>query len=196
MNQGTEQLLPETFSWQLCRQILCQWLLIMLIISAMFWKFEIEGMFLGLLFSALLVLIALLDCRYLLIFDRLVLALLLLGLLPLLLGRMSCEEACLGAALGGGFLGGLRLLYPRGMGWGDVKLAAALGGWLGLAGMLVCLYIAFIAGSLYGLGIWLKMRSVKNLVVPFGPFLVMGAIAAFAFGTHCQDLVEAWLCCP
>ncbi|WP_176756780.1 prepilin peptidase [Selenomonas ruminantium] len=157
---------------------------------------EFSDMVLGLLFSALLVLLALLDCRYLLIYDKLVLALLVLGILPLLLGRISWEDACRGAVLGGGFLGGLRLMVPGGMGWGDIKLAVVLGSWLGLAGMAVCFYVAFISGGLYGFWVWLRRGTVKHILIPFGPFLALGAVVAFVAGSSCAGLLEAWLWNP
>ena len=196
VNRQADLSAPHTFSWSLCWQVRKPWLICMLLILASFWTMEFSDMVLGLLFSALLVLLALLDCRYLLIYDKLVLALLVLGSLPLLLGRTSWEDACLGAALGGGFLGALRLLTPRGMGWGDIKLAIALGMWLGTAGMLVCLYAAFLSGGLYGAYIWLRKGSGRNVRIPFGPFLALGAVTAFVLGDRCEGVVEAWLCYP
>ena len=148
---------------------------------------------LGMLFSALLILIALLDCRYLLIYDRLLIYLLVLGLLPLLAGRLTWSDACWGALLGGAVLGSLRLVSRQGMGWGDVKLAMVLGCWLGVMGICATLYIAFMAGGFYGLYLMLCRRFKRAMLVPFGPFLALGAILSFALAAQGHDLLEAWL---
>lgn len=196
VNHEAELPVPVAFSWSLCWQVRKVWLISMGMVFVLLWPLPFTERFLGLLFSSLLVLMALLDYHHMLIYDELVLALLSSGGLQLLLGRMTWEEACMGAALGGGFLGALHLLVPRGMGWGDIKLAVALGCWLGVAGMLVCFYIAFISGGLCGFMIWRKRGTVKNVLVPFGPFLALGAMVAFVAGSSCEKWVEAWLCWP
>lgn len=69
---------------------------------------------------------------------------------------------------------------PVAMGFGDVKLAAVLGATLGVQNLLVALLLAFVFGALGGL-------VVKALgggrVVPFGPYLVLGALVALVYGT-------------
>ncbi len=85
----------------------------------------------------------------------------------------------LGAAM---FLGILWLLYPRGMGFGDVKLALLLGAVLG-ASVIPALFIAFAAGSI--LGIVLMARhgaSARKTTIPFGPYLAAGALVALWVG--------------
>ena len=195
VNHQAELLASPAFSLALCWQVRKAWLIFMLLILVWFWPLALSELLLGLVFSALLVLLALLDFRYLLLYDKLVMALLAVGGLSLLMGRLTWEDACCGAALGGAFLGGLRLLVPQGMGWGDIKLATVLGCWLGIAGMLVCLYIAFISGGLYGTFIGIRKRSLRNILVPFGPFLALGGIVAFGAGNCCEGWVEVWSGC-
>lgn len=67
-----------------------------------------------------------------------------------------------------------------GMGEGDVKLAPALGLWLSLSVEqgLLCLLLAFVSGSIAGVGLLLLGKSKKS-ALPFGPFLCAGAIAAY-----------------
>ncbi len=80
------------------------------------------------------------------------------------------------------FLGILWLLYPRGMGFGDVKLALLLGAVLG-ASVIPALFIAFAAGSI--LGIVLMARhgaSARKTAIPFGPYLAAGALLALWVG--------------
>jgi leader peptidase (prepilin peptidase)/N-methyltransferase len=87
-----------------------------------------------------------------------------------------------GAAGAAAFLGILWLAYPRGMGFGDVKLALLLGAVLG-ASVIPALFIAFFAGSVLGaLLIARNGRAARKTAVPFGPFLAAGAVLALWCG--------------
>ena len=88
----------------------------------------------------------------------------------------------IGALGAAAFLGILWFLYPRGMGFGDVKLALLLGAVLG-ASVIPALFIAFAAGSI--LGIVLMARhgaSARKTAIPFGPYLAAGALLALWVG--------------
>lgn len=184
---------PEVFSWALCQGTLASWLGGMLAAATLIYAFNQQELLLGLLFAALLILVAVLDCRYLLIYDRLLVYLLLLGVLPLLCGRITWQDACEGAVLGGSLLLGLRTVSDRGMGWGDIKLAMVLGWWLGTTGICITLYMAFMSGGVYGLYLLLRQKFDRSMMVPFGPFLALGAIVSFALTVHAREFVEAWL---
>jgi leader peptidase (prepilin peptidase) / N-methyltransferase len=93
--------------------------------------------------------------------------------------------ALAGAALYFGFLFLAHLISPRGMGFGDVKLAAVMGlyvGWLGssltdaLALVLWAMLIGFLSGTLVGLLLLVVRRGSRPF--PFGPFLAVGTVAA------------------
>ncbi len=93
--------------------------------------------------------------------------------------------ALVGGALYFGFLFFAHLVYPRGMGFGDVKLAAVMGlsvGWLGtsypaaIGLVLWAMLIGFITGSIVGVVLLAVRRRSKQ--IPFGPFLALGTIAA------------------
>jgi leader peptidase (prepilin peptidase)/N-methyltransferase len=90
----------------------------------------------------------------------------------------------LGAALGGGFLmaaawAGKLAFRQEAMGGGDVKLAAMIGAFLGWKATAFSLFAAFLAGSLAGAALILLGRvRARRAVVPFGPFLALGALAA------------------
>ena len=75
----------------------------------------------------------------------------------------------------------LALIYPAGMGMGDVKLAGALGlalGYLGWPYVLVGFLAAFFLGSFIGL-ILMALRKVdRKTPIPFGPFMILGAVLA------------------
>lgn len=68
---------------------------------------------------------------------------------------------------------------PVAMGFGDVKLAAVLGAMLGAQNVLVALLLAFLFGAVGGL---IGKALGKGRVVPFGPYLVLGALAALFYG--------------
>lgn len=99
-------------------------------------------------------------------------------------GDTGILDLGLGLVLGGGlFLVLVLVSKEKWMGWGDVKLGFALGLFLGIAKTLVALMSAFIAGALVSLVlIWLKDKELKD-EIPFGPFLVLGAIVAVFIGT-------------
>ncbi len=94
-----------------------------------------------------------------------------------------------GAAIyGGGFLI-VALIAPRGLGMGDVKLAALIGivcGSLGLRFVGVAAGVAIVAGGLGGIVALLSGRGRKS-AIPFGPYLAGGAVAAVLWGERIAD---------
>ncbi len=75
----------------------------------------------------------------------------------------------------------LALIYPAGMGFGDVKLAGALGlalGFLGWGFVIVGFFAAFFLGSIIGLGLMVLRRADRKTPIPFGPFMILGAVIA------------------
>ena len=73
------------------------------------------------------------------------------------------------------------------MGMGDVKMLAMIGAFLGWQLMLVTLFIASLAGSLFGGGMILLNRGTMKYALPLGSFLAVGALVAMQVG---QPLVE------
>ncbi len=109
--------------------------------------------------------------------DELTLPLLWLGLLVNALGGPSpLVEAVLGAAFAWVFLWGVywifRLVTGReGMGYGDFKLFAAIGAWLGWPALPATLLLAALAGLLYALPALALGQRDRRAPIPFGPFL-------------------------
>ena len=88
---------------------------------------------------------------------------------------------------------GLALLYPGGMGFGDVKLAGVLGlflGYLGWGELIVGGFAAFLLGGMYGLGLLLAKRASRKSGIPFGPWMLGGAWVGIFFG---DQLWEGYL---
>ena len=87
----------------------------------------------------------------------------------------------------------LCLAYPAGMGFGDVKLSGVLGlftAWLGWGAFAVGLFAGFLFGGVWGIGLILLGRGGRKSTVPFGPFMLLGALVAVLAG---QPLAEAYL---
>jgi leader peptidase (prepilin peptidase)/N-methyltransferase len=79
----------------------------------------------------------------------------------------------------------LAFAYPGGMGFGDVKLAGVLGlylGWLGWGSVVVGAFSGFVLGGLVGVGLILFGGAGRKSKVPFGPFMVTGALLAVFIG--------------
>jgi leader peptidase (prepilin peptidase)/N-methyltransferase len=81
----------------------------------------------------------------------------------------------------------LAFLYPGGMGFGDVKLAALLGlylGWLGWGNLIVGTFAAFLLGGLFAVGIMIFRKAGRKTAIPFGPWMLLGAWIGILFGTN------------
>ncbi|MGW8887584.1 prepilin peptidase [Streptomyces sp. NPDC055749] len=144
-----------------------------------------------LLLAPVAVLLAVIDRRVHRLPDRLTLPL--AAAAALLLGAVSLAPEHAGswaaALLGGLALGGfyflLFLINPNGMGFGDVKLALSLGvalGWYGWAVLFAGGFAGFLLGAVYGLGLMLMRRAGRKTGIPFGPFMIAGALLGVLFG--------------
>ncbi len=100
-------------------------------------------------------------------------------------------EAIIAGIAGGGFFFIAAVLYPRGMGMGDVKLAGVLGLYLGRA-VAPAILIALVAGVVVGAAIIARKGAKEGhkTAVPFSPFLAANNIIAFFVG---NELVDAYL---
>lgn len=110
----------------------------------------------------------------------------LLGAAALLPGAKGSWPTALlgGLALSGGYFL-LFVINPNGMGFGDVKLAAGLGialGWYGWGVLLLGAFAGFLYGGVYGVGLMLRGRAGRRTAMPFGPFMVAGALTGVLLG--------------
>lgn len=82
----------------------------------------------------------------------------------------------------------------KGMGFGDVKLAFLIGIVLGFPKILAAFYLAFLTGAICGiiLIIWGK-KKLKGGTIPFGPFLIIGAVLSLFFGEKILHLASRLL---
>lgn len=119
---------------------------------------------------------------------------LLLGL-GALLGSDSGDlvRALLGGVAMYAFYFALCFAYPAGMGFGDVKLAGLLGmatGWVGWGAWGVGLFGGFLLGGVFGAALVARGRGGRKTKVPYGPFMLAGALLAVLVG---QPLAAAYL---
>ncbi|MEV6840030.1 A24 family peptidase [Streptomyces sp. NPDC051133] len=99
----------------------------------------------------------------------------------------SWRTALLGSLTLGACYFVLFLINPRGFGFGDVKLAPALGavlGWYGWGILLIGTFAGYLLGALYGVGLILARRAGRKSAIPFGPFLLAGAFAGILLGSR------------
>lgn len=97
-------------------------------------------------------------------------------------------ERLIAGLAAGAFLLLIAILYPRGMGMGDVKLVAVMGLYLGRA-IAPALLIGIAAGALVGLGMILaRGAEARKQAIPFGPYLAFGGIIGALWGNQLLDL--------
>jgi leader peptidase (prepilin peptidase) / N-methyltransferase len=96
-------------------------------------------------------------------------------------------ERAIAAAAAGGLLFLTALAYPRGMGLGDVKLAATMGLFLG-RNVAPAILVALVAGSAVGVAIIARDGAeARKRAIPFGPFLALGGLVGLLAGDQIVD---------
>jgi leader peptidase (prepilin peptidase)/N-methyltransferase len=145
---------------------------------------------LGLVLVLLLVPVTLIDLDHRIIPNKLMLiGAVVAPAIVLLVSPQDIAEHLIAGVAAGGFFLLAAIAYPRGMGMGDVKLAAVLGLFLGRA-VGPAVFIALLAGTLVGAIVIARKGAVegRKTAVPFGPFLALGAVCALLVGDALVDL--------
>jgi leader peptidase (prepilin peptidase)/N-methyltransferase len=147
-------------------------------------------------FTALLIVITFIDLDFQIIPDVISLPGILAGFIfSFFIPWLSWTDSLFGIVLGGGSLYLVAAIYKLltrvdGMGGGDIKLLAMIGGFLGWKAILPVIFISSMVGCLVGIPLmWLKGRGTR-LAIPFGPFLALGAVIYLLYGKH---LIEWYL---
>ena len=127
--------------------------------------------------------------------DSMTLPLLWLGLIINLNGTfVELRSAVVGAAAG--YLS-LWIVYwafkiatgKEGMGYGDFKLLAAIGAWMGWMMLPIVILLSSIVGSIVGIGLIAFARHGRDVPIPFGPYLGAAGVIALFWGTHLNTLI-------
>jgi leader peptidase (prepilin peptidase) / N-methyltransferase len=150
-----------------------------------------EGLVLELPFVACLIALAGIDLDHQLLPNRIVYPMAVYGLVATAL--VDTDDLVEHLVAGAGafvFLFVAVLAYPRGMGMGDVKLAGAMGLYLGLS-IVPAMLTAFLTGTVVGLGIIAREGAqARKKAVPFGVFLALGGLVGVLAGPELIDLYE------
>jgi leader peptidase (prepilin peptidase)/N-methyltransferase len=143
---------------------------------------------LGLVFVTTLLAVTLTDFKQRIIPNKILLVAAVLGAAIAALGDPgSLPERAIAAAAAGGLLFLAALAYPRGMGLGDVKLAAVMGLFLG-RNVAPAILVALLAGSLVGLAMIAREgAAARKKAIPFGPFLALGGVVGLLAGDQLVD---------
>jgi leader peptidase (prepilin peptidase)/N-methyltransferase len=150
-----------------------------------------DDLVLELPFVAALIALAGIDLDHKLLPNRIVYPMAAYGVVAtLLVDRGDLVEHLVAGAGAFAFLLVAALAYPRGMGMGDVKLAGAMGLYLGVA-VIPALLTAFLTGSIVGVGILVREgAAARKKAVPFGVFLAIGGIVGVLAGPELVDVYK------
>ena len=155
-----------------------------LAVAVVLTKHSAADIVLGLVLVAVLVPVALIDFEHRIIPNKITLPAAVAAVaIGAALDLRGVPEQLIAGAAAGGFLLAFLLMYPRGMGMGDVKLAAVLGLFLGrsvavaiLAGVLTATLVGAVVIARVG------VEKGRKTAVPFGPFLALGGIIGLFAG--------------
>ena len=148
----------------------------------------------ALIFVWALIALAVIDLNTQLLPDDITLPLLWLGILVNLNnGFTDINSSVMGAVVGYLSLWSIywcfKLLTGKeGMGYGDFKLLAAIGAWLGWAMLPLVIIFSSLIGAVVGISLILKSKHDKNSTIPFGPYLAGGALVALLAGEKINQM--------
>jgi len=151
-----------------------------------------------LFFSWSLIALSFIDFDTQLLPDDITLPLLWLGLLSSLLeiSKINISDALIGAMLGYLSLWTVFQLFKiltgkEGMGYGDFKLFAVLGAWMGWQMLPLILFLSAIVGAIVGISLIIILGRDKNIPIPFGPYLAAAGFVALIWGPQINQLYLA-----
>ncbi len=142
----------------------------------------------GLILTWVLVALSFIDFDHKLLPDDIVIPTLWLGLaLSLLPVFANSSDAIVGAIFGYlvfwvVFQIFLRLTGKEGMGYGDFKLMALLGAWLGWPYLPQIILVSTILGSIVGITLMVTKKASRELAIPFGPYIALAGWLALVYG--------------
>ena len=140
------------------------------------------------IFTAILIVISFIDLDHQIIPDVLSLpGIPIFFLAAIFIVKIPWHEAVIGLLIGGGMLFLIAFIYQfitkrEGMGGGDIKLLAMIGGFLGWKSLIFILLFSSFAGALVGLALMIIKKTDMKYAVPFGPFLSAAAVAFIFWG--------------
>ena len=149
------------------------------------WGWQLAAM---LVFTWLLISMSVIDIDHQILPDTMTLSLLWLGLMVNSQGLFTdLESAVYGAAAGYLALWSVFWIFKlvtgkEGMGYGDFKLLAALGAWLGVQSLPLIILLSSVVGAVVGIAGIIILGRDKNVPIPFGPYLAAAGWIAALWG--------------
>jgi leader peptidase (prepilin peptidase)/N-methyltransferase len=140
------------------------------------------------IFTAVLIAISFIDLDHQIIPDILSLpGIPIFFLAAIFIVRLPWHEALIGLLIGGGMLFLIAFVYElltkrEGMGGGDIKLLAMIGGFLGWKSLIFVVLFSSLAGAVVGITAMVIKKQDMKYAVPFGPFLSLAAVAYIFWG--------------
>ena len=140
------------------------------------------------IFTAVLIVITFIDLDHQIIPDILTLpGIPIFFLAAIFFVKIPWLEALLGLLIGGGVLFAIAFVYEliskrEGMGGGDIKLLAMIGGFLGWKSLIFILLFSSFSGAIVGITAMIIKKQDMKYAVPFGPFLSAAAVAYLFWG--------------
>ncbi len=158
-----------------------------------FMMFDSPVLIQRLLFACAMVVLFVVDLEHRILPDVITLPGIVVGFAFSLFMPPGWVDSLIGIAVGGGSLWLLGEVYFRirgeeGMGFGDVKMLAMIGAFLGWKLMLLTLILSSFVGSIVGVAMIALHRGDMKYALPFGTFLAIGAMVASTVGEH----IVAW----
>lgn len=135
----------------------------------------------NLIFIVCLIVISIIDIKYMLIYNRYIAIILLMSIgVNLIYGEYYSVLWGIACGL---ILLVFSLAYSGGMGGGDIKLAVAIGTWLGDERSLIAMTLSFFSGGIAAVIILLlKGGQALKYHIPFAPFMTIGSISSLLWG--------------
>jgi len=156
-----------------------------------YWRFGLSwALLIAWAFIVAMVAVAFIDYDHMIIPNKIVLPGAVIGLMASVAIHPQKWWVYVAGSLGAGaFMFLLAMLWPGGMGPGDIKMALFMGAVLG-AYVVVALFAAFLLGSVVGVYMLVVQKRSRKTQVPFGPYLALGAVLAVLVG---ETIVRSYM---
>lgn len=163
-----------------------------------YWHFGLGVEFaVSVFYYSLFVVLMAIDLEHRLILNKIVYPAAVVALITaVFLPQPGIVNSVIGGAIGLAFLLLPALVYPQGMGWGDVKMAALIGLVTGFPLVLVALLVAVLSGGLVGGILFLLKIKKRKEAIPFAPFLSLATIATLLWGGDILNWYLGWFWFP
>lgn len=142
------------------------------------------------LFTSALIVITFIDLEHQIIPDIISLpGIPIFAIAAVLVTDITALESLIGVLIGGGVLFAVAFGYEiitkrEGMGGGDIKLLAMIGGFFGWKSLIFILLVSSFVGAIIGISVIVYKGGDMKYALPFGPFLSIAAVAYIFWGTH------------